>query len=450
MCTNLKMRSVNLVKTYKNKSSWHLATLLIKKYLDTRHKASVIFDNAIKSVSQKQIKSTKSLYYGALRNINRIEYSLNTLIKKKPNNLILSIFFTTGYQLIDDKNEKIAKIIHFAVENSKSLVSDKEVKFINALLRKISTRLSNDSPEISYSIYYSHPQWLIDRWINQFGDKNTESLLQWNQGNSKTYLLSKNPIPESNDEMISLLYDNGLNFKENSSFKKLYLINGYTLNNPIVRNLLKNGDAYIKDPSTLHAVDFLDPKPGESVLDLCASPGGKSFDCLIRMKNKGNFVAVDYGRKKIIRLENNIKGFRSSKLSISCLNYDIRELSDNTFIKNNLPIRYDAILIDVPCSNTGVIQRKPDIRYRLSKNDFEHNSLIQIELLKSASLFLNENGRIVYSTCSIDAIENDNVIRNFLNSNEGSSYYLESSGCYYPWVNNHDGAGVFLFRKKGS
>ena len=448
MSTNLKMRSVNLDKTYKNKSSWHLATLLMKKYLDTQSKASIIFDFATKSLSKIQLKATKSLFYGALRNLYRIDYTVNALVKKKPKNLILSIFFITGYQLIDDKNTKYAKIIHNAVENSKLLVSKEEIKFINALLRKIAVMFDEQSPEKSYSIYYSHPQWLIDRWINQFGRINTKYLLQWNQEDSKTYLLSKNPLTALDNEVNSLIDNYAVSLDENSALKKIYPISGETLNNQYIRNLLKAGEAYIKDPSTLHAVNFLDPKPGETLLDLCASPGGKSFDCLSRMKDRGIFVAVDFGEKKIKRLKDNIKSFHNKKLSVTCLDYDIKKLSEKYLLSNNCPSLYDAILIDVPCSNTGVIQRKPDIRYRLSRNDFELIAQTQLQLLKSGSQFLKVNGRLVYSTCSIDYKENREVINMFLESAEGKCYYLESSKCYYPWANNHDGAGVFLLRKR--
>ena len=216
------------------------------------------------------------------------------------------------------------------------------------------------------------------------------------------------------------------------------------LQDPEVIELLEQGIGYVKDPATLNAVDALDPQSNEHILDLCASPGGKTFDCIQRMKNNGTIVAVDLPNKRMERLKKNLSPFQKENPSLKILPQDILNMDDKTFIDADLPTRYDGILLDAPCSNTGVIQRKPDIRWRLKPEDIDECAKLQLNLLTKASHWLKPNGRIVYSTCSIDNGENDAVVETFLKSPEGGNFNLTMKKMYYPWENRYDGAGVFL------
>ena len=132
-----------------------------------------------------------------------------------------------------------------------------------------------------------------------------------------------------------------------------------------------NGQGYIKDQATLNAVDALDPKPNETILDLCTSPGGKTFDCIERMENTGTIVAVDLPNKRIKRLEENLCSFQKENPNLKIFPQDILKIDEQLFVDSDLPTRYDGVLLDAPCSNTGVIQRKPDIRWRLNSDDIE-------------------------------------------------------------------------------
>jgi 16S rRNA (cytosine967-C5)-methyltransferase len=194
-------------------------------------------------------------------------------------------------------------------------------------------------------------------------------------------------------------------------------------------------------------VDALNPKPNESILDLCASPGGKTFDCIQRMKNQGTIVAIDLPNQRIERLNRNLSAYLKENSQLRIFPQDILSIKDETFAEAKLPTKYDGILLDAPCSNTGVIQRKPDIRWRLNYNDINQCAELQLKLLTQASHWVKPNGRIVYSTCSIDKIENDAVIEAFLKTQEGSSFHVIKKKVYYPWADQHDGAGVFLLNK---
>lgn len=431
------MRSVNFKKTNKKKSSWVLATLLIKKYLDSKDKPNELLDTLVPSISQLQLNQCKFLFYGALRNILRIESALRGLIQKKPKNLLSAIFYICGYELLECTNNKKKKIIHHAVEESKLIVSTNEVKFINAVLRKLAEALKEQTPEKSLFIYYSHPQWLVEHWISQFGEENTEQLLKWNQQIPRLYLYSKN-LPKSVIQELKNVAPNLFELPENA------------LQDPQIRDILDKGTGYIKDPATLNAVNALNPKANELILDLCASPGGKTYDCIQRMGNKGTVVAVDLPNKRLQRLRDNLSSLQKENPNLRIFPQDILNINEKIFSDANLPSTYDGILLDAPCSNTGVIQRKPDIRWRLKQSDIKECAELQIRLLSKASHWLKPNGRIVYSTCSIDYAENDSVIDAFLNSPEGCNFNLIQKKIYYPWENKHDGAGVFLLKKSNT
>ena len=431
------MRSVNFKKTNKKKSSWVLATLLMKKYLDSKDKPNELLDTLVPSISQLQLNHCKFLFYGTLRNILRIESALCGLIQKKPKNLLSAIFYICGYELLECKNNKKEKIIHHAVEESKLIVSTNEVKFINAVLRKLAEALKEQTPEKSLFIYYSHPQWLVEHWISQFGEENTEQLLKWNQQIPRLYLYSKN-LPKSVIQELKNVVPNLFELPENA------------LQDPQIRDILDKGTGYIKDPATLNAVNALNPKANELILDLCASPGGKTYDCIQRMGNKGTVVAVDLPNKRLQRLRDNLSSLQKENPNLRIFPQDILNINEKIFSDANLPSTYDGILLDAPCSNTGVIQRKPDIRWRLKQSDIKECAELQIRLLSKASHWLKPNGRIVYSTCSIDYAENDSVIDAFLNSPEGCNFNLIQKKIYYPWENKHDGAGVFLLKKSNT
>ena len=431
------MRSVNFKKSNKKNSSWVLATLLMKEYLDSQKKPNDLLDTLPPSIDQLKLNHCRFLFYGAIRNLIRIENALSGIIQKKPKNLLLAIFQISGYELLASSKRKKQKIIHNAVEQAKLIVSSNEIKFINAALRRLTEALDEQTPEKSFSVFYSHPQWLVEHWISQFGKKNTEYLLNWNQKIPSLYLYSRS-LPSEMIEELNVLAPYLFELPEKG------------LKDTKIKKILDEGNGYIKDPATLIAVNALDPKPNESILDLCASPGGKTFDCIQRMGNKGTIVAVDLPNKRINRLKSNLGPLQKNNPNLVILSQDILKINEKNFENLDLPIKYDGILLDVPCSNTGVIQRKPDIRWRLNLADIKECAELQLRLLTKASLWLKPSGRIVYSTCSIEYIENDAVIKKFLKTKEGNNYELFKSKTYYPWDYDHDGAGVFVLKKKSN
>ncbi|HWA87932.1 MAG TPA: RsmB/NOP family class I SAM-dependent RNA methyltransferase, partial [Opitutus sp.] len=227
-----------------------------------------------------------------------------------------------------------------------------------------------------------------------------------------------------------------------------------------VEPLLKSGKIYLQDPGTRLAVDLLAPQAGEVVLDACAAPGGKSLliaDAMAGEKrgggaappetSRGRLVAMDLPGARIDRLRENLSRVPAA-VDVALVQGDLRENPAALFKEHKLPAEYAAVLLDVPCSNTGVMRHRVDVKWRLQEGDFHKHPRQQLALLTAAARLVAPGGRIVYSTCSIDTEENEHVVREFLASRGGAVFALEASAASYPWIAGHDGAAAFLLRKK--
>jgi 16S rRNA (cytosine967-C5)-methyltransferase len=277
---------------------------------------------------------------------------------------------------------------------------------INAVLRKAAhcrMRLLREMPDIELPIQFSHPHWLWKRWKKLYGQDNTVKLMDWNNLPAETFFRPNllNPPPEGAPE------------PEN------------------VREAMATGHYYITDPSTSHAPELLAPKPGETVLDACAAPGGKAIHLAGLMKNEGRLVCTYSNEKRLPRLRENLE-----RCGVA-----IAEVSQHDWMKpapEEWYDSFDAILLDVPCSNTGVLRRRVDARWRLQKVDIEQLLVIQNDILREAALCVKPGGRIVYSTCSIDPEENLELVTRFVEKNP--EFTLGETRQVLPFNDGTDGA----------
>jgi 16S rRNA (cytosine967-C5)-methyltransferase len=161
----------------------------------------------------------------------------------------------------------------------------------------------------------------------------------------------------------------------------------------------------------------------------------------------GRLVAVDLPEPRTERLKENLS--RVTGVDVALVQTDVLKNLGMTLREHRLPETYDAVLLDVPCSNTGVMRHRVDVKWRLQPGDFKKHPQQQLSFLHSAARLVAANGRLVYSTCSIDAEENEHVVSAFLASKAGGPFTLERSTLSYPWKDGHDGAGAFLLRKSG-
>jgi 16S rRNA (cytosine967-C5)-methyltransferase len=165
-----------------------------------------------------------------------------------------------------------------------------------------------------------------------------------------------------------------------------------------------SGLCYVQDPSTLMACEMLAPRPGERVLDACAAPGGKTSYLAQLMKNEGRIVACDVSPDRLARMRENLERLSVSNVEVKRADWlqappDAKEMGN-----------FDRILLDAPCSNTGVIRRRVDVRWRLKADDFARMTAVQIGLIKNLAALLKPGGTLVYSTCSMEPEENEEVV----------------------------------------
>jgi 16S rRNA (cytosine967-C5)-methyltransferase len=197
----------------------------------------------------------------------------------------------------------------------------------------------------------------------------------------------------------------------------------------------QEGGFYLQDPSTLLAVEVLDPQPGESLLDLCAAPGGKTTYAAQKMNDHGRIVAHDPSEGRLRLLHEN------------CTRLGIGSVTATTQLPPPEPV-FDRILVDAPCSNTGVLRRRVELRWRIQPGEIPRLAKAQLELLSEAARRIRPGGCLVYSTCSLEPEENGGVVQQFLAAHSG--FQLESERALHPLRDWVDGAFVARLRAPDS
>ena len=202
--------------------------------------------------------------------------------------------------------------------------------------------------------------------------------------------------------------------------------------------LIRDGIIYMQDPATRHCVEMLSPTPGEIILDACAAPGGKAALIAAAMENQGTLVATDSNEKRLPRLRENLE-----RLHITCAEisqHDWLEVAPDAWRQH-----FDGILLDVPCSNSGVLRRRVDARWRMLPKDLSDLPVVQRKILENAVPCVKSGGRIVYSTCSIEPEENSILIKRFLVDHPEFTLITEKQ--ILPNVDQTDGAYCALLKK---
>jgi 16S rRNA (cytosine967-C5)-methyltransferase len=286
------------------------------------------------------------------------------------------------YQLFFLDDVAAFAAVHETVEASKRLAGDRAARFINALLRRaqremplLRANLDAQPP----AVRRSHPDDLLRRWEKNFGPGNAERLCAWNNTRAETWI-RRRP---------------GHVFEKLPRGRRVTEMEGYA-----------EGAFMVQDPATMLAVDLLDVKPGHRVLDACAAPGGKTVAIADRLEGKGSVLALDRHDDRIALLEENVGRARCDFVRVQKGDASGCEWSE----------RFDRILLDVPCSNTGVIRRRPDIRWRFSERRLARLARTQAELLDHVARALAPGGRLVYSTCSLEPEENESLVAAWLAS----------------------------------
>jgi 16S rRNA (cytosine967-C5)-methyltransferase len=344
--------------------------------------------------------------------------------------------------------------VHETVELAKQNGFGSQAGFVNAILRgylrehdetkKLLAGLKISQPALGWS----HPAWLVARWQKRWGTEKTASLLEWNNTPPKTFA-RVNTLKTDAGKLLEKWRDENVDYdfvrrkqlEENLVFE--------LKSHPSVGSLasFRDGWFYIQDPGTLLAVCKLGPQPGETILDFCAAPGGKTTFIAQLMNNQGRVVAQDVSDERLKWIQENC-----ARLGVTCVETQRAagilpaglEKKDGT-ASGTLAARFDRVLVDAPCSNTGVMRRRVDLRWRIQPEEIERLRTAQLDLLKQAAPHVKPGGVLVYSTCSLEPEENDEVVKQFLH--EHADFKLEYDHELLPFTDNVDGAYVAQLKR---
>ncbi len=303
---------------------------------------------------------------------------------------------------------------------------------VNAVLRRACREkdtLLAAAETLPPEIRHSHPVFLLDRWRAQFGPAAAEALARWNQQPAPVYVRLNRLQPGAEAALTTLP---GL---EPAS-------DGFFLCRQLPAEALRSGLCYAQDPSTALAPKLAAAQPGMTVLDACAAPGGKTALLAQQMQNHGRLLATDLPGHRLRRLEENLH-----RLGVTCV-----EVHGHDWLANDAPPDWlpaggcDVILLDAPCSNTGVMRRRVDVRWRLNEGEFARMIELQRRLLEALLPCLKPGGRLVYSTCSIDAAENEGQIDRLLAAHP--ELRLETAARQLPHQDATDGAFAAVLRSQ--
>jgi 16S rRNA (cytosine967-C5)-methyltransferase len=249
---------------------------------------------------------------------------------------------------------------------------------------------------------FSIPDHIYSKWENQFGEKNA-ALIAAHSNNPAKVTVRSNPLLGglTNEDLSEV---NATQIDDYDDFFEVQKLPMEALN---------SGRCYVQDPSTSIAPNLLNPQSTHTVLDACASPGGKTAIVAAKMSNQGKIIAADVEGPRSDRLIQNLErlGIGNTKIIRCDLRDEENRLKDEKLL-------FDKILLDVPCTNSGVFRRRPDAKWRLLPNSTKDMSKLQLHLVNSILPLLKKGGHLVYSTCSIDAEENTGVVSKLLETHD--------------------------------
>jgi 16S rRNA (cytosine967-C5)-methyltransferase len=378
--------------------------------------------------------------------------------------------------------------VNETVEQAKQSGFGAQAGFVNAVLRgylrefDATKTLLADLKTSQPHIGYSHPEWLVTRWQKRWGAEKAGQLMEWNNTAPKTFARVNElkfgvehdatddgrarhsvraegiatgsgahevtrPTIKDAGELLTQWRDENVDYdfvrrdwlEENLVFE--------LKSHPPLTKLasFQQGFFYIQDPSTLLAVRELDPQPGETILDLCAAPGGKLTYIAQLMRNQGRIVAHDTFPDRLKMIEENC-----ARLGVTIAQTVLPSTLDPRPLgapkRSDGGSTFDRILVDAPCSNTGVMRRRVDLRWRIRPEEIDRLRATQLGLLRQAATHLKPGGTLVYSTCSLEPEENESVVQEFLGGEP--DFQLDAQRELVPFADATDGAYVAKLSKQ--
>jgi len=448
--------------------------------------ASAILNKLLSKTQEKQ--RATDLVFGTIRNRAAIDMVITRFtdcpIERIPAE-VLNIIRIGAYELIHSPATPEYSIVSEAVENAKSLTGKKQVGFVNAALRQITRHITNrqiqlsqanmqktlpqttttgcefdtdilpdfkTSPADYLSVAFSLPKWLINDWLNEYGAESTWQICFASNRRPSIYI-RPNTLKTTTQKLAEKLQQEKIDCEiiedkmiKLKSPKDVTQLSGFA-----------EGQFTVQDITAAQPINILNPQQSWKILDLCAAPGTKTTQLAEATGDKAEIIATDIDAERLKMVKENIT--RLGLKSIKVVEYEqlfqtskpvLSEAEGIEHRKSKFTIdSIDCVLLDVPCSNTAVLAKRIETRYRITPDAVKALAKTQAELLKTAASMVKQNGKICYSTCSIQKQENQELVAEFLQEN--SSFVLESERLILPSAEgavDHDGGYIAIIAGK--
>ena len=395
--------------------------------------SNIALNDAVKRRSPDDEAFVRTLVYGVIENQIYLDYKLSHFVRsglKKVRPQALILMRMGAYQL-----EFLGGVPDYASISETVKIAKKVCRglegFINGVLRAyqrgsegVPMPDEGKDPAGALAVRYSYTEDIAELWMRMFGRDEAERLMA--AGNEAPPLTVRvNRLKTDAETLAEDLRSRG--------FGAEIILDGMALElkgTGVLRDVTQESGLFsVQDVSSMEMIRALNPQPGETVLDVCAAPGGKSLAAAEWMENRGRVISCDVYDHKLKLIEK-----AAERLGVTILE---TQKNDGTVRNENFVEIADKVIVDAPCSGLGVVRRKPEIKLRIKRKDMEKLAEVQLKILENSAGYLRENGTLIYSTCTVSDIENRGVIDRFLKKNKNFSIVLEKQ--LLPYIVSSDG-----------
>ena len=448
----------------KSKSARAIAVQVLNRCDPEKNYAGPVLDKLLHRTEQKQ--RATDLVFGTLRNLRAVDTVITRFSGRPVQRIsphLLNIIRVGVYELVYAPATEEYAIVSEAVEHTKAVTGRKQAGFVNAVLRQVSRHISNrcaplegtgarralpqslaagcefdtdflpdpqTSPDGYLSVVFSLPGWLVTDWLGRFGSEQTRQICAASSRRPSIYV-RPNTLKTTTRELTDKLAAAGI---ETEIVEETMI----RLKSPKAVDKLPGfaeGEFTVQDITASQPVRLLNPQPDRTILDMCAAPGVKTTQLAEATADSASITATDVDVRRLEMVKENVA--RLDVKSVRILAYE--EILNSQF--STLNSKFDAVLLDVPCSNTGVLAKRIEARYRVSPKAVQELAGIQAELLRTAAEMVKPRGRICYSTCSIQSEENNGLVGDFLR--QTGTFELESEKLVLPSAEGFDRDGGY-------
>ena len=418
------MAKAKLYKLPQIKSARSIAVQQLVRLEEERSRPGFDDDDMMKIDSAQEHRQVKEYVAGITRWKRRLDFILSAYYRgdfEELEPVIVQILRLGAYDLLYLSTPPHAAI-NEAVELAKAGVRPGAGGLVNGILRSVDRnrdQLPAPRKKIraqALGVAHSHPNWLVYRWLKRFPN-DIEALLEWNNTRPQ-YAIRINTGKQDVDAFVAMLKEAGVEWEKGSFLEDFIRVPKLQ---PLVRQgWLRDGLCAVQDESSGLIVRLLDPQPGETIVDACAAPGGKTMYIASLMQGKGKLLAIDVQGERLNMLDQVKARYGADWVESKAT--DLR----TTAVK----VTSDRVLLDAPCSGLGVLAKRADLRWKRSLEDIKKITELQVSLLDAAAKLVKPGGLLVYSTCTIAPEENEVQVKAFLERQPDFS--LESAAGLLP------------------